>query len=285
MSITIECPGCAHAHSVPDKLLGMAVQCSRCNTMMRLPMVLDAVAVPTLVKAIPKREAVAEFEVVDDEPPPRPRRRERPQPKEKPRRRKPRSAGSPLLPILLGVGGVMIVIVGLGLGAYFLFDDNLTALATTPKVKTIGTGTVSTTPTSNWTRHSLQGTNFSVEMPDRTSVGYGELTSRIPNGSGGMVYKVTSRPRPDIPTNTDRSQYAINLILSQYPGSMRKTVEGRPGVVAHLNQQRFSNRVVLVIIDNKAARGVNLYQCSVDGAGVDLNDQDVQRFFNSVRFE
>ena len=124
MPIKRTCPKCRMAFAFPDELRGQTVRCKSCQATFdvepeasKSPPVVEVRAVPRetrmqekprLVSAPPTLRAVAE-----ESPRPVPRRRSRPV----------HSNRGPMAAILLVVGGIaaLLLIVGLGVGAYLLF--------------------------------------------------------------------------------------------------------------------------------------------------------------------
>ena len=108
MALTIKCPRCSVTHTVAEELLGKAVKCTSCKATMRLP------APPKVVtaRALPKREAIVEYEVIEDEPEAPIRvRDEEDEPirvKKKPRRRKKKKT-SVIATVLVSIWFFVIV--------------------------------------------------------------------------------------------------------------------------------------------------------------------------------
>jgi hypothetical protein len=119
--------------NIPDDVAGHVVQCTGCTATFTAP----AVATPMMARPVVAKPAPAarfgsrttnRFDDLDD--PVRPRRRRRDDDDsdldDRPiRKKKPRKKGESILPFVLAGGGlILVVLIGLGFGAYYLFVKN-----------------------------------------------------------------------------------------------------------------------------------------------------------------
>jgi hypothetical protein len=134
MPIRAKCPSCKAVLNIPDDVAGHVVQCTGCTATFTAP----AVATPMMARPVVAKPAPAaarfgartsnRFDDLDD--PVRTRRRRRDDDDsdldDRPnRKKKSRKKGESILPFVLAVGGlILVVLIGLGFGAYYLFIKN-----------------------------------------------------------------------------------------------------------------------------------------------------------------
>jgi hypothetical protein len=275
MPLTVRCPGCGSNLSAPDHLAGQAVRCTKCRQPMNLPTVLDAQPVaprPLPVAAPPKplkRAAIA-----DDRPARRP----------EPRRRK----GFPVVPVVV-VGGLLLLVVG-GVGV-------AVAVVTGLFDRSAGGGLLGPT----WTRETVPGTDFSVELPGKTNKATTSVGDQKWQGNLGAVFGETSDPlggrvvfMASVMGMTDMGGKAG----FQFPGGWDFT-EMAAMTAQHAPDQRLIRRyeiqgrkAALIGTRQKDGDGVLLYvsdggrtiPLQAIGKGIDENHPDVKRFIDSARF-
>lgn len=266
MSPTVACPGCGASLPAPAHLVGQIVQCARCARQFALPRpVLDAVAV---APAAPPPRSRRDNDEDDD----RPTRRA---PKRKPK-------GVPVWVWAVLAGGLVLLVGGGGLLAYFFLSPGATD---------------GTRLSDGWVKMTPAGTTVSWEFPTKPEVdakGPGGALPKAGENLYGCVLKQSGKQSVIFLVTITHHEGHDKLFPGQTLDDFAKaaqpgggTVFGRhlrkydlQGRTANLFFHEVTEKVILIVTEPGRT-----YRFEAFGSDVDERNLTVKRFVESVTFD
>jgi predicted Zn finger-like uncharacterized protein len=292
MPFTTACPNCSARLQVPDNLAGKRVRCKKCSEpfLVEAPAEDDEAETPAPAKARSRPQD-------DDE---RPSKRSRPaddegeadeEEEDRPARKKKKKKkpqGVPPLVIGLVLGGVILV--GGGIGAFFLLKDDKKPDSELAAAK--GKGETESGPP--WFEHVDAEGKYRIKFPSQPQV----QTQNVQTPTGNQSIKVAMLPRG--PTNFianasplpagakgDPEQVldmTVNQVAGQIPGGTVSnktsiTHQGKPGRELTVTAQGGTGVFRIFYANDR------IYTIGVFGQPGTTNQPVVKTFFDSLQFD
>jgi predicted Zn finger-like uncharacterized protein len=290
MPFTTACPNCSARLQVPDNLAGKRVRCKKCSE----PFLVKAQAeddedeTPAPAKARPRPQDDDErpskkSRPADDEDEADEEEEDRPAPKKKKKKKK---QGVPPLVIGLVLGGVILV--GGGIGAFFLLKDDKKPDSELAAAKGKGGETESGPP---WVDYADAEAKFRVKFPAQPQVQnqqVGPVTFKAAVlQRGPMSFVATSGAIP--PGEQGDPEKVLDRAVEQSRGMIPGggsitdtkpiTHQGKPGRELTLSVQGATGVVRIFYANNR------LYNLTVIGQNVTPTTPIVRPFFDSLQID